>query len=390
MTTIRQMAGVAFVLAFCNASAQFFEPFDGTGTPKGWRLATGDGSAAVDMKQNGGIASFYVDATHDKLGIWWALAQTPVEGIDMKKLVLPQYELRVETRIKVSHAPRRVNLHFNHQRTTDFHSHLMEFDIPDTVTWHTISMTTHDFETQPGDKINCHLALMDWGLGKYRVDFDYFKVDVVDRSMINQDLGDKLPYHPPLADPSEFKLHLDAVADATIDNHFTDLSFNNWHTRGASGKYTDLVTVSGTQFVIMRWDLSSLQGKTAARSGLLELSPYSVQRAPDFFKDFGMVRITEILGGEAQWDEKTVTYDSFRKGNPIEEVINTQMIIDDSLTWNKNGKVLFTISRPVLQRMIDGKTKGLAIKPLGAVNASFYSLENRDPLLKPRLYLDVR
>jgi len=266
----------------------------------------------------------------------------------------------------------------------------MEFDIPDTVNWHTISMTTQDFETQQGDRINCHIALMDWGLGKYRVDLDYFKVDVVDRNMINQDLGAKLPYHPPLADPSGFQLHLDAVADAMIDNQFTDRNFNNWHTRGASGTYTDLVTASGTQVVIMRWDLSSLSGKNATRSGLLELSPYSVQRAPDFFKDFGMVRITEILGGDAQWDEKTVTYDSFRDGKPIEEVINTQMIIDDSLTWNKDGKVLFTISRPVLQRLIDGKTKGLAIKPLGAVNASFYSMENRNPALKPRLYLDVR
>ncbi len=70
-------------------------------------------------------------------------------------------------------------------------------------------------------------------------------------------------------------------------------------------------------------------------------------------------------------------------------MINTQMIIDDSITWNKDGKVLFTISQPVLQRLIEGKTKGLAIKPLGAVNALIYSRNNRDAKLSPRLYFDV-
>lgn len=89
------------------------------------------------------------------------------------------------------------------------------------------------------------------------------------------------------------------------------------------------------------------------------------------------------------WDEKTVTFDKLKGTQPIEQVINTQMIIDDSVTWNKDGKVLFTISQPVLQRLVDGKTHGLAIKPLGAVNASFYSKESGDPQRKARLYMDV-
>ncbi|HEY4656370.1 MAG TPA: hypothetical protein VIH22_17755, partial [Cyclobacteriaceae bacterium] len=63
-------------------------------------------------------------------------------------------------------------------------------------------------------------------------------------------------------------------------------------------------------------------------------------------------------------------------------------IIDDSVTWNQNNKVLFTISRPVLQRLIDGRTLGLAIKPLGAVSASFYS-KDEDKRYSPRLYFDV-
>ncbi|MEX1239043.1 MAG: hypothetical protein WEB30_04975, partial [Cyclobacteriaceae bacterium] len=160
----------------------------------------------------------------------------------------------------------------------------------------------------------------------------------------------------------------------------------SWHTRGASGSATGLLTVSGTQMAIMRWDFSALRGKKVKRAGLLEMSPFSVQRSPDFKKDFGMVRITEIIGGDARWDEKTVTFDRLKGNQEIEDIINTQMIIDDSVTWNQNKKVLFTISQPVLQRLIDGKTLGLAIVPLGAVNASFYSKESKG---SPRLYIEV-
>jgi hypothetical protein len=155
------------------------------------------------------------------------------------------------------------------------------------------------------------------------------------------------------------------------------------------GDHPNLLSVSGTQLVIIRWDFSELKGKKASRAGLLELSPYSVQRSPAFSKDFGMVRIAEILAGDPGWDEKTVTLENLAGKLPIEQVINTQMIIDDSVTWNEDGKALFTISQPVMQRLIEGKTTGLAIKPLGAVNALFHSHENKDAKLRPRLYLDV-
>lgn len=379
---------LALTLLFFPLWAQYIDDFDGTGTPEGWVFLTGDGAATVDFKQNNGIASMYVDATKDKLNIWWALTRHRISGLDMKRLVQPEYELRVEARIRVSHAPRRVNLHVNHQRTTDFHSHLMEFDIPDTVNWHMISMTTRDFETRVGDSINAHLALMDWGLGKYKVDFDYFKVDVVNRNTAKKDLGNPFPYHPALANPAEFSSHVDATHDATIDSEFTDRNFNDWLATDGSERSASLLTVSGTQIAIMRWDLRGAKGKSIKGAGLLELSPYSVQRSPDFQKDFGMVRVCEILAGDQDWDEKTVTWDNLRGDLSMEQVINTQMIIDDSVTWDKDGKVLFTISQPVLQRIIDGKTLGLAIKPLGAVNASFYSRENEGRA--PRLYFEVR
>ncbi|MGC1242905.1 MAG: hypothetical protein WA874_15050 [Chryseosolibacter sp.] len=388
MKNMRHVVLLTLTLLSFPASAQFIDHFEGTGAPKGWVSVTGDGGATIDFRQKNGIATLYVDATKDKLNIWWALTRQRISGLDMKKLIRPEYELRVEARIRVSHAPRRVNLHVNHQRTTDFHSHLMEFDIPDTINWHTISMTTRDFETQMGDSINAHLALMDWGLGKYRIDFDYFKVDVVNRNSVGRDMGMPLPYHPPLADPASFPIQVVVAQDAIIDKQYADRNFNNWHTREPPAAPINVLSVNGTQIIIMRWDMNFLKGKKIKRAGLLELSPHSMQRSSDFEKDFGMIRITEIVGGDPAWNEKTITYDGLRGSQSFERVINTQMIIDDSVTWNKHNKVLFTISQPVMQRLIDGTTKGIAILPLGAVNASFYSRENAEEI-RPRLYMEV-
>lgn len=376
---------LSLLVHFSGASAQFVDHFDSK-NPSEWITATGDGKAAAYFVQQNGIGSFHVNATRDTLNIWWAIARHRITGLNMKKLSSPEYELRVEARIRASHAPRRVNLHVNHQRTTDFHSHLMEFDIPDTTSWHTISMTTSDFETEPGDAINAHLAMMDWGLGKYRVELDYFRVDVVDRRIAKPDLGNPMPYHPPIADPARFSQHLDALHDATIDTQFTQRNFNEWQQKSARERSMHSIAVSGTQFIIMRWDMSEFEGKKVEGSGLLELQPVSVQRSKLFNKDFGMVRICEILDGDPAWDEKNVTFERLTRGLPLDDVINTQMIIDDSVTWNKDGKVLFTISQPVVQRLVDGKTKGIAIKPLGVVNAVFLSRESPNG---PRLYFNV-
>ena len=89
-----------------------------------------------------------------------------------------------------------MNLHLNTQRTTDFHSHLMEFDIPDTENWHTISMTTRDFDAGPGGRRQRPDGPYGLGPGKYRVDVDYFKVDIVDTATAGPDKGNAVPYHP--------------------------------------------------------------------------------------------------------------------------------------------------------------------------------------------------
>ena len=390
---LRSFLPILLCFYMIKANGQFIENFEGTipedgmKTPEGWGYATGDGQAKMEFVQSNGYASIIVDASKDRQNIWWALIKVEVPGLNIDQLIKPGYELRVEAKIRTSHAPRRVNLHFNHQRTTDFHSHLMEYDIPDTWNWHTISMTTKDFEVQAGDRINAQLALMDWGNGVYRIDIDYFKVDVVIRENSDKDLGEPMPYHPPLEKPTAFGYHHAVSEDATIDRDFPDMNFNNW--RAGVGDNTQLLATGGSQIILLRWNMEEYKGRNVSRSGLLELVTHSLQRSPDYQKDFGMVRVVEIIGGDPSWEQESVTYDQLRQWKPIQNVINTQMVIDSEVSHKNGSTTLFTLSRPVLQRLIDGETLGLAIKPLGAVNAAFKSMENKGGQFAPRLHFDL-
>jgi hypothetical protein len=360
------------------ADAQFLETFedqelrvDPSGV-EGWSFFSGDGAATIDFRSTGkGHASILVDATRDRRNIWWALVKHRVsEGMDLEKLARPDWELRVETRIRSSHAPRRVNLHVNTQRTTDFHSHLMEFDIPVAETWHTISMTTRDSPVQPGDAVRAQMALMDWGGGRYRVDVDYFKVDVVKVAQVGPDIGEQVPYHPPIPDAGTFKHAIPATEGAVIDFAHPDVNLGAWSVHDGDTKRR-VLTVSGTTWVILRWDLVAFAGQSAADHGLLELTTHSVQRNADQIKGFGLIRVVEILDGAPEWRRATVSVDRLLRGEARDEVFNPQMIIDWPVNETAGGKTWFTISRPVLQRLIDGRTLGIAITPLGSINAAF-------------------
>lgn len=392
------------MLAACTLSlvfntqlhAQFLDDFNGKELQKdprgvnGWTYYTGDGSAVMDFSTSRkGYASINVDATKDKRGIWWALIKRRVsKDMDLSLLRDPHFALRMEARIKISDAPKRVNLHLNTQRTTDFHSHLMEFDIPDTTNWHTISMTTHGFDALPGDTVYGQLAIMDWGFEKYRVDIDYFKVDIVNADSAGLDLGVQVPYHPPILYVNTFKHHLPVVQDCVVDLEYPDLNFNNWSIQDEKGRI-NLLTVSGSQFVILRWDLQEYSGQEPNGSGLLELTTYSLQRSPEYAKDFGIIRIVEIIGGDAAWDQKDVTGNKFFRGLPLTKTLNSQMVIDVDISAERGGKTFATIPKVVLQRLLNGKTRGLAIKPLGAVSASFYGMEYRDVALTAKLHFNL-
>jgi hypothetical protein len=389
----------ALVVAVCllvgaEARAQFRDDFDDLKTDpegrSGWLFRPGDGTATMDFRQGGkGYASISVDATTDKRGIWWALVERAVsDRMDLGLLRRPGHEVRIEARLRVSHAPRRVNLQVLTQRTTDYHSHLMEFDIPDADHWHTVSMTTRGFDAGPGDTLIGHLALMDWGLEKYRVDLDYMKVDIVDLSTVGPDLGEAVPYHPPVADPRSFAQVVPVAQDSMIDLENTDVNLDDWNAQDGA-REVRLVTVDGTHDVILRWDLAAFAGRKVAGPGLLELTTRSVERKAADVKDFGLLRVVEVLGGDPRWDQRTVTTDSFCHYQPLNHVLNTQMIIDWPATEGDGGKTYLTISKPVLQRMIDGRTLGIAVKALGALHAAFYALEDGGGRNAARLLFNV-
>jgi hypothetical protein len=378
-----------------SVSAQFLDDFNGplkkdAEGVDGWAFFTGEGRAVMDLVQGEGQASIVVDATKDRRGVWWALIKRRVsDRLDLALLKKPGHAIRVEARIRTSHAPRRVNLHVNTQRTTDFHSHLMEYDIPDTTGWHTISMTTKGFDAGPGDAVNAQMALMDWGLGKYRVDIDYFRVDVVEAALAGPDQGEPIPYHPPVADPRSFAVAVPAAADSTVDTVEVDVNLNGWCVQDA-GKRTAVVTAGGTRLAVLRWDFGALAGKSAAGPGLLELTTRSLERDTEDRPDFGLVRLVEITGGERRWDERTVTWTSLLSGRPADEVLDPQMIIDWPVTGGDGGRTCLTIPRPVLQRLLEGRALGLALRPLGAINASFYSRESGGGALCARLLFNLR
>jgi len=392
------MLVTAVFLFLGRASAQFIDDFNGAAVQldpegiKGWMFRPGDGTATMDFRQGGeGYASIFVDGTTDRRGIWWALIERKVsDKMDLSLMQKAGHEFRIEARIRVSHAPRRVNLQVETQRSPDDDANLMEYDIADTTNWHVISMTTHGFDAKPGDTVFGHMALMDWGLEKYRVDVDYIKVDIVDAATIGPDTGDPIPYHPPVANPASFAQDVKVVHDSMIDLVDTDVNENDWTVQDNARGKINLLTVDETHDAILRWNLSAFAGKKVADHGLLELTTYSLQRKTEYVKDFGLIRVVEILGGDPNWDQTTVTTDSLCHYEPLNRVLNTQMIIDWPVTPGDGGKTYLTISKTVLQRMIDGKTHGIAIKALGAINASFYSMENEAGKYSARLHFNLQ
>jgi hypothetical protein len=344
----------------------------------------------MELRQGGdGFASIVVDATRDRRNVWWALIERSASAdIGRDRLGRPGTELRIEARIRVSHAPRRVNLQLQTQRTTDFHAHLMEFDVPDADTWHTLSLTTRGFDVQPGDTVIAHMALMDWGLETYRVDVDYVKVDVVDAATAGPNQGDAVPYHAPPANPQSFAESVRVAQDGMIDTQHGGVRMGNWYTRDGA-RTLKLRTLDANHYVILRWDFSAIAGRHVRGHGQLELTTHSVERVADDVKDFGLVRVVEILGGDPRWSGDTVTAASLSQGQPLARVLNPQPIIDWPVTEGEGGKTYLTIGRPVLQRLVDGKTLGIAIEPLGAIHAAFHTAETEGGRLAPVLRFNL-
>jgi len=389
-----RLAAALLVLGLPLA-AQFRDDFDGPLAKdregaKGWGFVAGEGRAVIDLVQGPGFATITVDATKDRRNVWWAFIIRQVSSrLDLALLRKPGHELRIEARVRTDTAPRRVNLHLNTQRTTDFHSHLMEYELSETGTWTTISMTTRGFEAGPGDTVNAQMALMDWGLGRYRVDVDYVKVDVVEAAKAGPDLGPPIPYHPPLADPASFSQALPVAADLTVDLDEPEVNLNDWQAADAGGT-ARVLSVGGSRVALLRWDFGRLAGRKAAGPGLLELTTRSLALSTEERPDFGQLRVVETLGGEPGWDEKKAVWTEITRGARRELVLDPQPIIDWPVTAGDGGKTCLTIPVPVLQRLLDGKALGIALTPLGSIEVAFYAREEAGGRKAARLLFNLQ
>jgi hypothetical protein len=391
------LAIVLFILIAPICSyAQFLDNFDKQNI-EGWFFFSGDGNAEMDFIQKDGYATIFVDGTKDKYNIYWTLIKRNVTAfLDLNKLNDPAYQLRVEARVRVHNAPRRLNMMVNTNRTTNYHIDLMEFDIPDTAAWHSISMTTRKFDAVPGDSVYVQLCVTDYGLDKYYVDLDYYRADIVNVNLAGPDKGELVPYHPPIPELSVFSNHLEVGQDCTINSDFPDVNFNDWRVK-ERGRTARILTINANQWAILRWDFENYRNAKAEGAGLLELTTQSVPMGGnyikalgrDFGEEFGKIRVIEIIGGDPEWDQNNVTYNLLTRGKQYSEVFNTQMIVDAELNDEPGSRNMITISKQVMQRLLDRKTKGLLIRPLGALDASFYSLEDQPGKKGPKLHFNI-
>ena len=298
------MQGVRFLLALAvivsavvsPVRGQFVDPFE-DGRLAGWETQTGDGAAVMSAKSAPGHAVVTVDATEDRNNIWWAIFGRDVsDEIDLERVQSPDAELRLTARIRVSHAPRRVNMSVNTQRTTNFHENLMEFDVPDTTGWHTISMTTDGFDARPGDTVNAQLAMIDWGLQRYRTLVDSFAVEVVPATEAGATSERAVPYPLPVRRPDTLQHHLSVAEAGLINRSHPDAVLADWHTNTDSARIPTW-TVTTDQYLVLRWEPGDLPEGSVSGPGVLELRLHSVHRAETKPEELGEVRMVDSARG---------------------------------------------------------------------------------------------
>ncbi|WPP52890.1 hypothetical protein [Catalinimonas niigatensis] len=375
-----------------NLCAQFLEDFSEptssfheNGLPN-WITRTGDGNVIFTQKIEDGHASLRVDASQDKRNIWYAFMHTDVApALNIKLFKKPHNALRIEARVRPSHAPRRVNLYLSTPRSTNHHINLLEYDLPVANEWYTISMTLDSMEVREGEPLYGQVSMMDWGnSGIYQLDVDYVKVSIVDTLKAEPDQGNATRYRPPLATAESFAISRKVAEDVSIEHAYPTLNLSTWVHREEK-----VLPLDASKTILLRWDLSDLKGQQVEGEGQLELYTYAVQRLKENPKDFGEVRIVEIIDGEQDWKEGSVTYQSLMQEKVYAEVINEQTTVDTPLSLERAGKTVVTLSPYVLQRLIDGTSLGLAIRPLGLINASLMDSETSAGKYAARLRLNL-
>lgn len=391
-------------LTFCLLSlavacrAEFVDQFEGSEIDEGWITQTGDGKARLSVEARDGHASMVIDARPDRHNVWWTIIKRNIaEHLDLEKLSKPEYELRVEARVRPSHAPRRVNFMINTQRTVDYHKQLREYELTEAGEWHTISMTTRELDIRPDDELNVQLSVTDWGIGEFRLDVDYYRARIVAVDEAGPDEGEPLVYHPPVPELESFDQSLLPAGDVLLNANYPKVNFHGWQTPEDDG-VVPVLTVSARQWPLMRWDFSDWEDAEAEGVGVLELTTHSIQRGghyrraygDDLGVEFGKVRVFEVYGGPKTWKEDELTYADFVNVPVKGERINGQMAVDKAPAVERGGKTHIVLPRPVMQRLLDGRTRGLILRPLGALEVSFYDADHEDKSVAPKLYFNLR
>ncbi|HUO98041.1 MAG TPA: hypothetical protein VMU01_05205 [Rhizomicrobium sp.] len=392
---------VALAFATHAASAAFVEtfkektlPLDKTGV-NGWMTLTGSGQATVKLFNRNGRGVMEVDGRGDRRNIYWAIVKHDVTAdIDMNALFKPGHAIRMEAKVRISEAPRRVHFQLNTNRTTDYDANLREFDLADT-NWHVLTWTRQpgsDLDVKPGDHVAVTFGVTDMGRAVYACEFEYIKAEVVDTATAGPDKGMPLVYRPPIAPLDSFKNAVEVKEDATFDAAYPWVNYGAWSNmsdpEGSQG--VEILSATGTQTIILRWDLSAFKGREPDGWGVVALTTDHIEWAPTNQEEFGFLRAVEIKGGDPAWDRKTVTRDSFMQGKPELDVFNGQLIVDAAPAIHRGETTLFRINPAVMARLISGETKGIAIYPQGAVNASFASSQSPNPQYRPRLYFNLK
>ncbi len=384
-------AAFIMVLLHLTATAQYLVDFNQNysgfekNNLKGWSTVTGDGDIVFRQKFEEGSVVLNIDARKDKRNIWYAfMHQSISDVIDLKKLLSPDYELRMEARVKPSHAPRRINMYLS---SLNAGGYLREFDLEKANEWYTISMVTSGYDFNPDKPLMTQISLMDWGNEIYELCIDYIKVDLVKIGEEYEQFGLPLIYRPPVKDASYYSEEIIPDKNAIIDASFADESLHPWLDENVIDKFP-VLQIDQSKTILLKWDFSKYKGKQIAEAGQLEITTNSIYRRKDSPKDFGELRFSEILSAADEWNEETVTYNGFTGNKKFHEVIVSQCIIDSKVNYEKNGKTIVTISKPVLQRLIDGKSAGIAILPLGLISATFYDRNTTD--FAPRLRFNIK
>jgi hypothetical protein len=229
------------------------------------------------------------------------------------------------------------------------------------------------------------------------VDIDYYRADIVNINEAGPDKGNPVPYHPLIPDLKTFSNHLAVVQDCVINSDFPEVNFNDLHVKEKDGEVR-VLTINADQWGILRWNFSEYKNSKVTNAGVLELTTQSVHLGgnyvaafgQDFGIEFNKIRVIEILDGDPLWNQNTVTYNTLTGDKKYSEVFNTQMVYDFDVTDEPGGKNYITISQPVLQRLINGTTKGLLLRSLGAIDASFYASDNQDESNVAKLHFTIK